>query len=52
MGVLSKVYCSYEIKDPKDVINPNDEIEGKFFIESQEKKEEGLKKTKRSSKLN
>jgi len=44
MGVLSKVYCSYEIKDPKDILNPNDEIEGKFFIESQEKKDKKLKK--------
>jgi hypothetical protein len=44
MGVLTKIYCSYELKDPKDKLNPNDEIEGKFFLENQDKKDKKLKK--------
>ncbi len=44
MVTLSKIHCSYEIKDPKDELKPNDEIEGKFFIESKDKKDKKLKK--------
>ncbi len=41
---MVKIYCSYEIKDPPDELHPNDELEGKFFIESKDKKDKKLKK--------
>ncbi len=41
---LTKIYCSYVIKNPPDVLHPNDDIEGKFFIESKAEKDKKLKK--------
>ncbi|MFX1256410.1 MAG: zinc-ribbon domain-containing protein [Promethearchaeota archaeon] len=41
---MGRIYCRYEIFNPKEEYNPNDEIEGKFYIENQEKKEKKLKK--------
>ena len=45
MGVLTKIYCSYELKDPKKKLNPKDEIEGKLFWKTK------IKKIKNSRKL-
>lgn len=44
MGLKSKIYVSYKLDDPPELVKPNDEIKGKLILRSEEKKEKKIKR--------
>ena len=44
MGLKSKIYLRYEVNDPPNMVNPNDELSGTLYIENQDKKDKKIKK--------